>query len=211
MAFYWTYKQKINARKPQYKNLSQKLGLIFFDTDDEGIRFFLRDVKIFQRGKKKKQINNIIFDDKGEGLAKTYFFDHHFVVSTGQSTRIFDQTVFFAQDKELKLPDFELKPKHFFHKVADYFGKKRVDLNDEYLNKNYLLYTESPKVLLWLNDPVFLKMIKQQKKLSIYGNNYHLVLYRHDKLAKLDQLEKTYHEYFSFYTHFKNQEDFLAE
>jgi len=199
MKFYWTYGQKIKHRRPYYQRLAKKLGLLYQEKDTDRFHIFLKDIKIFKRGRPKRHINNIIFREFEEPDEHHYFFDYHYVVSSGNSTRIFDQTVLFVQTKKLSLPEFHLKPKNAFNRIAEFFGKKRADLENEYLNNKYILYTESPHVLKWLQSDAILNILKRQPKMEIFGSNYQLVLYRHNKLAPVEKLESTYQDYFQLY------------
>ena len=199
MKFFWTYKQKIKYRRSFYQQLAQKLGLNFQEKDTDRFGIFLKDIKIFKRGRPKRNINNIIFKESEEPDEQHYFFDYHYVVSSGNSVHIFDQTVLFIQTKKLSLPDFHLKPKAVYHRVADFFGKKRVDIGNDFLNKNYLLYTASPHVEQWINNESILNIIQRHPKLEIYGAHNQLVLFRPNKLAPVERLESIYRDYFKLY------------
>jgi len=209
MKFYWTYNQKIRARRPYFQELAKQMGLGFMEKDTDKISTYLRDISIFKRGKPDRRVNNIILKESELPLENIYFFDYHYVVSTGNSTAIFDQTIFFVQTKHLSLPEFELKPKSPFNKVADYFGKKRPSLNHPYLSKNYLLDTDSPKVLDWITQDSFIEILKQHPKLKIHGANYQLVMFRHKKLAPKDSLKKIYNDYLLIYDFLKNSDQGL--
>ncbi|NNE28674.1 MAG: hypothetical protein HKN16_03515 [Saprospiraceae bacterium] len=209
MAFVWSYKGKIKQRQPYFQELARNFGLGYQEKDEEGFVTFLKDIKIFKIGRPQKQINNIVFSEEDDPMENFYFFDYHYVISTGNSTQIIDQTVFFGQSKKLLLPEFELVPKSFFHRVGEFFGRKKPDLGDPWLTEKFLLKTESPKVLEWINEKEFLDILERNPKLRIYGYNFQLVLFKHRKLAKRQTLQTVFHSYRTLYEFFKSRKDFL--
>lgn len=206
MKFIFSYNRKIKARRPSFINLAQTLQWKFLEKDTERFSTFLKDISIFKKSRHPhKRVNNIVYIEQEAFLDNLYFFDYHFVVSSGNSTRIFDQSVFFAQSKFLALPEFELKPKSFFNKAADFFGKIRTDLNHPYLSENYLLHTSSPKVLAWINEKPIIDFLIKYPKISVIGINYQLVLFTFNKHAPLERLEETCLDYVSIYNFFKDK------
>lgn len=203
----WFYKNRIRSRSPYFQKLASQLEMQFRENDTEGFGTYLKDIRIFKRARPKKQINNIVFKEIPDPLENLYFFDFHYVINTGQSSAIIDQTVFFAQSKKITLPNFELKPKNPGQLLLDFFGKKRPDLGHPLLNKKFLLKTESPKVLDWLNEDAFIEILERYPKLYIHGANYHLVIFQPRKKAHKDFLKEQYNDFFSLYEHFQQYKE----
>ena len=103
--------------------VAEKLDMDFYPEDNSGMIDYLEGFRIFSQGRRKSVKNLLIKVDPETGL-DTRIFDYRFVIGGGNSTRAIKQTIFYLHSKEISLPNFLMKPEHFFHKIGDFLGAK---------------------------------------------------------------------------------------
>lgn len=82
--------------------------------------------ELFRTGSQKKLANLMT---SPAGTVRAVLFDYAYTVSTGKSSHTARQTVYYATADGLDLPEFSLRPEHFFHRVGGIFGYQDIDLD----------------------------------------------------------------------------------
>jgi len=138
------------------RKVTKDLDMDFYEKGKYGLIDYLADFKLFSRGH-SKSIKNLLISVDGEQELDIRIFDYRFVIGGGKSTTVYKQTVFYLHSPELSLPQFLLKPEHFFHKVGFFLGMKE-DINFDFypkFSKQYLLKgDQETKVRDTFNDDV---------------------------------------------------------
>ena len=165
----------------------------------------LKDFQLFKKGHSKK-IKHFLWQDDPDTGRKTRIFDYHYTVGGGNSTRIYRQTVFFLFSKELGLPDFYLKPENFFSKVSQWLGKEDINFNSHpVFSRSYFLKGEDEQLIRETFSEHILHYFTLENDWFVEGLNYFLIVYRHNKLMKPDQIQNFYQQGMELYRLFKNE------
>jgi hypothetical protein len=162
------------------KRLAAELNLQFQPTDEWGLRRQLSDFRLFRRGMSRRITNHLRSRD---AMLETDFhlFDYRFKVSTGKSSKTYNQTVFFVDSRRLALPDFTMKPENILHYIGDLLGFKDIDF-EEYpkFSRNYYLKGDDEDYIRASLPHSFLRFFSQEKNWYMEAINYYLIFYRTD-------------------------------
>ena len=169
-------------RSGQMKDVAKKLGLSYDRGDDFGLINLLKDFKLFSRGRRKKITN--ILGEKTEWKETDFrLFDYKYTIKTGKHSKTFRQTVFFVQSKKLGLPQFYMKPEHFFNKIGHYLGIEDIDFEEfpEFSNQYWLKGEDEGQIRQTMSDDV-LHFFTIEKDWSLEGINYYLIFYKKNEI-----------------------------
>ncbi len=160
------------------RKVAEDLDMDFYEKGKYGLIDYLADFNLFSQGHNKSIKNLLIHVDGDKGL-DIRVFDYRFVIGGGKSTQVFKQTVFYLYSPELSLPQFLLKPEHFFHKVGFFLGMKK-DINFEFypeFSKQYLLKGEQENDIRDTFSNDVLHFFTIEKNWSLEGRNNSLLFY----------------------------------
>ena len=196
MGFWDRFKSK---RPEELRKVAHHLGLNYREKDDLGLLRLLLDFKLFKQGGAKK-IKNILWEYNPSNDVKTWMFDYQYSVSTGNSHQTFKQSVFFIYSKNLGLPEFYLKPEHFFHKIASWLGKDDIDFDShQEFSDQYYLKGEHEDIIRETFSGDSLHYFTLEKGWHVEGLNYYLIIYKSKKLLKPQQVEQFYKKALEIY------------
>jgi hypothetical protein len=175
------------SRNNAMRTIASELNLKFTDLNDTGMHAQLSEFKLFDFGSSPK-ISNIMTESMLN--SENYVFDYEYVVSTGKSSKIYKQTVFFINSKELSLPQFYQKPENILTKFLALLGFDDIDFINfpEYSDK-YNLKGEYEDVIRYYFSKDVLELLTLQKDLYMEGMNYYLILYQIDKICSPTQIK----------------------
>lgn len=174
------------------RKVAYDLDMKYQEKDEWGLLGMLKGFKLFRRGMGKK-ITNILYRQEALMQMETRIFDYTYKVSTGKTSRIFRQTVFFVESKALGLPEFLMKPENFFHKIGTFLGMQDIDF-EEYpeFSDQYLLRGEDEDFIRATMTDSVLKYFTVEKEWCVEGVNYFLVLYQNDVLLPANRIKDLY-------------------
>ncbi|MEM1319743.1 MAG: hypothetical protein AAGG75_05765 [Bacteroidota bacterium] len=177
------FSDRKRERISNLKKVAYELDLNFTASDEYGLIALLRDFALFRRGHSKK-IYNILHQKDEWHQSKLHLFDYKYVIGGGNNTRVLRQTVFFLQSKQLGLPQFLMKPEHFFHRIGNYLGwKQDIDFAEfPEFSKQYLLQGEDEEMVRYVMTNDMLNFFTVEKDWSLEGINYFLIFYAHNRL-----------------------------
>lgn len=186
MSFWQNYFQK---RSNSLLELANELDWDFSRKDEYGLISLMRDFKLFRRGHSRKIKNIISYQDEGLDI-DVQVFDYQYTISAGNSHRRVSQSVFFVQSKTLELPQFYLRPEDFFQKIAKFFGRQDINFEShpEFSDQYLLQSTDEERLRKTLNQDL-LHFFSIEKKWSLEGIGYYLILYRNNKRFKPQELK----------------------
>jgi hypothetical protein len=198
-----------NKRRNEIRKMADDLDMDFYNSDEYGLVDYLEGFKIFSEGR-RKSIKNMLIRVDGTLDLDIRIFDYQFVVGGGNSTHVFKQTIFYLHSKKLSLPQFLLKPEHFFHKIGHFLGMPQ-DINFEAFpefSKQYLLKGENEEeVRATLNDDV-LHFFTVEKNWSLEGHNNTLLFYKKGKRQSPETIKDFYNKGLLIYKMLINEKGF---
>ena len=179
-------------RRKELEKEAHKLGMSFSEKDDWGLIGFLKDFKLFRKGFGKR-VTNVMHAQDDWLKMEARVFDYRYTIHSGKSSRVFRQTVFFMQSKQLGLPEFLLKPENIFHKIGQLLGMQDIDFEEypAFSNQYLLKGDDEDYIRATMNDQV-LKFFTVEKNWTLEGVNYYLLFYRNNKLLHPSQIRRFY-------------------
>lgn len=181
-----------SKRNQELRELAFSLGMDYREKDDWGIIRLMSEFKLFQRGFDKKIINILSDRDSNDGFV-AIVFDYHYKVSTGKTTSVFKQTVFFIESKQLGLPHFWMRPETIFDKVSEWLGFNDIDFDTHpEFSKNYYLKGEDADYIRATMNDDFLHFFSFSKNWYLEGIGYYMILYNKHKLQKPQHIKYLY-------------------
>jgi hypothetical protein len=184
-----------NKRRNEMRKVAEDLDMDFYEKGKYGLIDYLSDFKLFSRGH-SKSIKNMLITVDGEQELDIRIFDYRFVTGGGKSTQIHNQTVFYLHSPKLALPQFLLRPEHFFHKIGHFLGMPE-DINFEFypeFSKQYFLKGEQEdEVRETFNEDV-LHFFTVEKNWSLEGRKNTLIFYKNRKRHKPEIIKDFYNK-----------------
>lgn len=178
----WLKNKQAIARTMMLQGLAAELQLPFAEKDPFGLLAQLQGFDLLKRERskwfRKGKITNVMRGMVGE--TEVYLFDYTYIVSTGKSSKKVQQTVFFANDKNWYLPNFKLKPEHWWHKILGKLGAK-TDINfseNPEFSEKYWLTGEMEDLIRKQFGPELQQFLSERPPTHLEGNNYYLLAYK---------------------------------
>ncbi|MCB0561564.1 MAG: hypothetical protein H6573_03375 [Lewinellaceae bacterium] len=180
------------SRSTQLKNVAYELGMEYAEEDTWGLHTMLKDFKLFSRGR-RRGITNMLYRRDGMLQLDVRIFDYRYTIYRNNHARVFKQTVFYVQSKNLGLPQFLMKPENFFHKVGAWLGIEDIDFEryPKFSNQYLLKGDDEDYIRASFSDEV-LQFFTIEKDWTMEGLNYYLVLYRKNQLLLPSQIINFY-------------------
>ena len=171
-----------DKRGDEIKSLAYHLDMQYTKRDRYGLKKLLGQFQLFREGGGRK-ITNLLKKEDEWLQSKVAVFDYQYTISTGKSSQTFYQTVFFIQSKKLSLPQFLIKPEHFFHRVGK-FLKLTQDIEFEEhpeFSKKFLIQGDEASLVKDALPDELARFFTIEKKWSLEGMNYFLIFYQKHK------------------------------
>ncbi len=184
-----------NDMRPQLlQKIASQLDMQFFPEEEWGILPLLRDFKLFRHGS-GRSITNVMHKQDAWLETDARIFDYKYTVHAGNSHKTYRQTVFFVQSKRLALPQFWMKPEHFFLKIGQWLGFEDIDFveHPEFSDQYHLKGYDEEYIRATMNDDV-LRFFTIEKDWHLEGINYYMVLYKTDYIMSAREIEQLYHK-----------------
>ncbi|MBK8555428.1 MAG: hypothetical protein IPL65_06470 [Lewinellaceae bacterium] len=169
-------------RRMESELLAQQLHMQFSEKDDQGFLAQLQEFTLFKNvfgsRRRRSRIRNVLYgkvDDTTVAL-----FDYSYVISTGKSSRRITQTVFFADDKNWYLPNFQLRPESWWGKVKQALGLQgahEIPDNPEFSEK-FDISSEFQSLLPKAFGPEVQRFLMEKPPVHLEGSNYYLLAYK---------------------------------
>jgi len=174
-------KQMADARSAAMEKVAQALGLTFAAQDPYGLPTQLRGFELFSRERtrwiNKGKVSNVMRGLIGD--TDVYLFDYSYTVSSGKSRKTISQTVFFANNKNWFLPNFTLKPEHWWNKLMARLGLDS-DINfseNPDFSEKFWLKSEFEGIVREQFTPALQRFLAQIPPVYLEGSNYYLIGY----------------------------------
>lgn len=185
-------------RREAMQMVADELGLPFFPKGDESLINHLSGFHLFSQGRSKKITNMIHGDTEDVDLG---IFDYRYTVGGGKNSSTYNQTVVCLQSPHLALPEFAMRPEHFFHRIGGLFGFKDIDFESHPgFSKAYLLRGPDEEAVRQLFRDDVLSYFETQKRICVEGARGTLVFYRSGRRVKPSEIRTLMEEAFQVFS-----------
>lgn len=207
MAWFSKLKKKVLARRNAMEHIAKQLDMQFHAKEAFSSVPLLKDFYLF-RTNYKKGITNVLFSSDKNDEEHYKIFDYKYVIQAGNTPVVFQQTVLFIESKNFNLPKFHYYPRskstRWFYRI-EFLARKGPTVH-ELFNQTYKirktdLQDSRMKNLL---DHSFLEQVIQNDWIHVEGNNYHFVLYYHNKLLDDQGVKKLFQTGLQMIHHIKD-------
>ncbi len=177
-------------RKQQLEELAVQTNMVYLVKDEYGLGNYFKGFKLFGRGG-ATGIRHLLLNTR-DSTASLQFgaFDYQFVISTGNTTIVIIQTVFFWLDKSAVLPQFLMFPEKWYHKWSTRFGMQDIDFSvyPEFSDQ-FVLQSKDPDYTrhIFQNDELIRKL-KEIPKWTLECEGYYTIMYVPGKQQKPEDI-----------------------
>jgi hypothetical protein len=184
-------------RTDAFRQVADDLGF-HFEGAESALAARFNSLRLFSQGHTKK-VSNLM---RGSGQnAEVCIFDYSYTVGSGKNKNTYRQTAVCLESPDLQIPDFELRPEHFFHRIGSMFGYQDIDFADyPEFSRKYLLRGTSEAAIRRVFDVDVVARIESLDGVSIEGDANRLVFYRHAKRGRPEELRRLLEEAFGVFT-----------
>ncbi len=185
------------ARTEQFQAVSDELGLQFHPKGDPAFQSSISHHRLFNQGHSRRTKNMIFGQTEDVELA---IFGYRYTTGSGKHQQTHQQTVISFQSPHLALPEFELRPESFFHKIGKVFGYTDVNFDSHPLfSKRCLLRGANEAAIRDLFTPELLAFFEVQEGVSVEASKDGLIYYRASKRIKPTDVRAFMEEGFRVY------------
>jgi hypothetical protein len=170
-------------RREALERVAAQLGMRFSAQLPEEIRSRLLQAGfgLFERGHGRRFYNSMskrLIDG-----TEITVFDYQYTSGSGEGSRTYRQSVFYAYHEDLHLPRFRLHPENaFFHGIAKAFGMQDINFESHpKFSRSYLLRGENEAQVRLRFHPGVLGFWEQHPNYCAEGAGAHLILWQNDR------------------------------
>ncbi|MEM9919067.1 MAG: hypothetical protein AAF990_13280 [Bacteroidota bacterium] len=177
-------------RRAAIAALAGRLQMTYSPKDSYGLLSQLKSFRIFRIGHSKR-VSNLLQKSDVQTDSNTSLFDYRYVVQAGNTPVTVSFNAYFYNSKEMGLPEFSISPKHFGHRIIEFFkgqdpNASTIDLN---FSKTHVLKNDDS----WSRDDLLsdelVALLQKHDKLRIEAMNYYLAIYKPKHLIRVEELE----------------------
>lgn len=180
-------KRAAKRRLEAMKMAARRLRFEFAEHGPDALVSELGEYHLFSQGHGRK-IRNLCSGHAAE--ISTRIFDYQYTVGGGQHSNTWVQTVALFESPQMNLPPFQARPEHFFHRIAEKFGKQDIDFEqDEDFSQKYLLRGDDEAAVRRVFTNAVRTHLNKMDKTTIEGRGHQLLVYRLGKRTPPDELD----------------------
>jgi hypothetical protein len=184
-------------RTARFEAIALEMGLQFFPEGESAVISQFSSTHLFQQGRRRKFRNMICGDTDALKLA---VFGYQYTVGNGKNSHTHHQSVMAFQSSSLELPEFELRPEHFFHKIGKALGYQDINFDAHpVFSKQFILRGPDEQAIRLFFTPERLKALESRPGISIESGKTFLVFYRQRKRVKPEELRAFMQEGFEIH------------
>ena len=185
------------ARTERFQEVAEDLGLEFFPTGDPAVQEAIGHLRLFNQGHGRRTQNMLSGQTDDIEIA---IFGYRFITGGGKNQQTHHQSVISFQSPNLSLPEFELRPEHFFHKIGQAFGYKDIDFDSHPIfSKRFLLRGPDEAAIREFFKPELLEFFESHQGVSLEATGDRLIYYRARKRIKPEEVRSFMEEGFGVY------------
>ena len=194
-------------RREAFKNQAMRLGFTYAQKADMTEVQAAQAFPLFQRGHTKRISNFMQRQSDGLQIA---VYDYRYTVGGGKNSHTHRQTIYQFQSSRLKLPDFELKPEHLFHKIGQKFGYQDIDFESfPDFSKQYLLRGKDETMIRKLFNQEVIVRFESELKWNVEAGGESILFFHDSKRIKPDELYTMFEKARALCQMFVSRSDYL--
>ena len=180
-------------RTKEFKRISEQLGMTF----SARVKGRAKDratppLPSFYEGHSRVVTNMLHGDSELLGFAEEFEVRVlEFTYQTGKHA--IQQTVICFRSPQLSLPDFSMRPEHFFHKIGSVLGYQDIDFEShptavEFSKKYLLRGKDEQKIRALFTDTVLTFFAAHPDKVCVEGSGDELIWYQPGKIIEPEDI-----------------------
>lgn len=196
-----------NDRAEQLRYTAGQLGMEYAPDDEYGMIGLLRDFHLMQKGG-RKEITNLMTHTSPLMEDRFHIFDYRYTISTGKSSHTFRQSVMFINSKQLAMPEMQMKPEHFFHRLGNWLGLQQdIDFEEHPdFSRNYLLQGEDEaRVRRTMNQDEVIRFFTIEKDWCLESVGYFMIFYQDNRLLQPNEIQYLHERGLMLFENFKSE------
>ena len=203
--------QKLSEQRlKKLKDFAEQMGMEFSAKGDSALLESLSAFDLFSQSGVK--ITNVLHGDSEQlGYGEDFevrILEH--IYSSDDST--ISQTVIFFRSPQLSLPDFSMRPEHFFHKIGSVLGYQDIDFEShptavEFSKKYLLRGKDEQKIRALFTDTVLTFFSVDRDKVWLEGSGDQLISYRWCQLIEPEDIPAFMKEGFEVFRLFTQEQN----
>lgn len=166
---------------------AKSLGMQFSNPPRNHTTALLDRFALGDRGRSNRTINEMWNKTSKEELR---VLGYKYTTGSGKHSRTHFQTVYVLTSTQLNLPDFELQPENFLHKIGQAFGYQDIDFDTNTgFSKAYLLRGKNEAAIRELFSEELLRYFENNQGLCVEGQGDTILIYRDNKRIAPDEMQ----------------------
>jgi hypothetical protein len=195
-------------RKEAVSKYAEDLGIKFYEQLPSADTQAFSQFGIASKGS-GQQAKNAVIADSGE--LRMTIFDYEFTTGSGKNRTTHRQSMVLAHSPSLQTPAFTISPESFLHRIADWFGFKDIDFDeDPEFSDAFLLKGEDVDAIREFFDSKRRKAFVALPKVAVESKPGCFVFYRPHKRVKPDEYKTLMEEAFTIYQVLSVSEDSMT-
>ena len=163
-------------RAEKLEAICKELGLRFVAKDDGTLFDALSHFRLFSEGTGRK-IRNVFLGQADD--REIAIFGYRYTVPHGKNNQTIQQTVMSFRSEQLNLPQFEMRPESFLHKIGKAFGMQDINFEDHpTFSKKYLLRASDEAAVRGVFNDNVLRHFAQNTGVNVEADGNRLIYYR---------------------------------
>jgi len=164
---------KEKKRTEALREVAANLSFEFADSDEQ-LLSHLGSFPLFSQGSSRKMKNVLRGTSSNTEVS---FFDYQYTTSGGDDSTTHQQTGICFRSERLQLPNFELRPEYWYHKIGNIFGYQDINFDDyPEFSRRYLLRSDDEDGALFTASAI--EHLEGQSDICAEGRDDRLIVYR---------------------------------
>jgi hypothetical protein len=185
------------ARTEALQGVADELGLQFYPEGEGTVENEIGHLRLFNQGHSRKMKNMISGQTEDIDVA---IFGYRYTTGGGKNQQTHQQTVISFHSPHLSLPEFEIRPENFLHKIGKALGYQDINFDSHpVFSKKYLLRGPDEAAVREFLTPKLLQFFESQQGISVEASRDRLIYYRASKRIKPEQVRSFMAEGFHVY------------
>lgn len=191
-------------RRAAIEQAATELGLAFSSSLPSPDRDVFDTFQLSQIGHSRDAACSITADS---GELRMVLFDYTYTTGGGKNKNTKNFNVVMASSEQLDMPQFSLSPESFFHRVADFFGYKDIDFDDDTaFSDKYLLKGGQEEAIREFFTAKRRSAFMKLDNVMIEAKGNEFIFYRGGKQRDLAHLRSMLEEGFTIYGILQNED-----
>jgi hypothetical protein len=168
-------------RTENLRDVAAELSFEFVHSDDR-LLARLGDFPLLSQGRSRK-MKNVLHGTSSN--TEVSIFDYCYTTGGGKNSQTHHQTAVCFRSKRLHLPNFELRPERWYHKIGSMLGYQDIDFADyPEFSRRYLLRSDDEQGVRDLFTAAAIEQLDGHTDICAEGRADRLIVFRAGKRVK---------------------------